>query len=319
MREKSLSLPEFIALFALLTSLTALSIDAMLPAFPEIASRALIRDQYEGARMAQVMSFIMTIFILVPMIAPALGQLILVVAGWRSIFAFFFVLALIAAGWLYYRQPETLPHHRRLPFSLVGVIRSTGLVLRHVKVMAYTAIAGVIFGAQVLYISTSQMMFYDFYHIDDWFPFYFALLASGIGSASLLNSQLVMRYGMYRLAVSALTGLTITSSALLLVSLGYDGIPPFLWFMTLCFLMFFCIGILFGNINAMAMQFLGRIAGLGASLVASLSSIIAVIFSISIGRFYNATMLPIAIGFVISAVIALILIIAAERSQPGVI
>lgn len=396
---KAIKLPEFIALFALMTSLTALSIDAMLPALPEIAqnlsvtnandtqlvvsmfilgmvfgesvfgpisdaigrkktiligiaiyccgavlamtaqsmtlllvgrivqgigvsgpkiaSRALIRDQYEGNAMARIMSFIMMIFIIVPMVAPALGQLILLFAGWRAIFFLFLLLAITVAVWLGWRQPETLPVERRIPFSIPAIIRTTGLVLKHSKVMAYTVTAGLVFGVQVTYLSTSQAMFQDFYNAGKQFPLYFAILALGIGMASILNSQLVMRIGMHRLTVNALVGLIFLSCLLLLVGLLTEGVPPFSIFMPVFFLIFFCMGILFGNINAMAMQWLGRIAGLGASLIASVSSLIAVAVSVSVGKFYNGTVFPLAIGYLVCAALALLLVISANKSRLG--
>ena len=183
--------------------------------------------------------------------------------------------------------------------------------------MAYTFTAGLVFGVQVVYLSTSQAMFQDFYNAGKRFPLYFAILALGIGMASLLNSQLVMRYGMHRLTVSALVGLIIFSFTLLIIGITHSGIPPFQWFMVLCFSMFFCIGILFGNINALAMQWLGHIAGLGASLIASISSIVAVMVSVSVGRFYNGTILPMALGFLACATIALALVLSAKRSTAG--
>jgi DHA1 family bicyclomycin/chloramphenicol resistance-like MFS transporter len=396
-----LSLPEFVALFSLTTSLTALSIDAMLPALrdmgqalavaepnntqlvvtmfifgmvfgeiffgplsdalgrkrailiglalfgvgavvamtaesleqvllgriiqgigcagPKIASRALIRDQYEGPAMARILSFIFMVFILVPMLAPALGQLVLTVADWRAIFFVFLIIAAIVALWLGLRQPETLEPARRIRFSLPNLLVNGALILRHGKVMAYTFAAGFLFGALLLYVSTAQAMFFDLYGIDETFPLYFAIIALGIGIASYFNSQLVMRYGMHRLAVIALSGLVLFSATLLAVALTCDGVPPFGAFMTLCFLAFCCNGLLFGNINAMAMQSLGRVAGLGASMIASVSSLAAVVISVALGRFYDMTVFPLAVGFLLAGVVSLGLVLAAHRSQAGAV
>jgi len=396
-----LRLPEFVALFSLTTSLTALSIDAMLPALrdigtalavaeanntqfvitlfifgmvfgeiffgplsdavgrkrailsglalfglgavvamtansleqvllgrfiqgvgcagPKIASRALIRDQYEGAAMARIMSFIFMVFILVPMLAPALGQAILTVADWRAVFLVFLVLAAVVAAWMGLRQPETLDPARRIRLSLPTLLANGALILRHGKVMAYTAAAGLIFGALLLYVSTAPAMFFDLYGIDETFPLYFAIIAFGIGIASFSNSQLVMRYGMHRLAVIALSGLVLFSGALLAVAAQYGGVPPFAAFMTLCFLAFACNGLLFGNLNAMAMQSLGRVAGLGASMIASLSSLVAVVISVALGRFYDMTLYPLAAGFLLAGALSLVLVLAAHRSQAGAV
>ncbi|MGD1879239.1 MAG: multidrug effflux MFS transporter [Kiloniellaceae bacterium] len=284
---------------------------------PKIAARALVRDQYEGPAMARIMSFIMMVFILVPMLAPALGQLVLTVADWRSIFFVFLAIAAIVAAWLGLRQPETLAPERRVRFSPVTILANGLLIARHAKVMAYTFCAGFIFGAFLLYLSTAQAMFLDLYGIGDTFPLYFAILALGIGIASFTNSQLVMRYGMHRLSVIALSGVVVLAGALFVAGLLYDGVPPFGVFMTLCFMAFFCNGLLFGNLNAMAMQSLGRVAGLGASMIASISSLVAVVLSVTVGRFYEASVVPLAAGFLLAGCVSLALVLAAHRSKAG--
>lgn len=398
-RTPALRLPEFIALFALMTSLTALSIDAMLPALPDmgrslgasdttvmqlvismlifgmvfgelifgplsdavgrkkaiyaglavysvgtllamtatsieqlllgriiqgvgvsgpkIASRALIRDQYEGEAMARIMSFVMMIFILVPMLAPAYGQAVMLLAGWRAIFVSFLILAVVVALWFGLRQPETLPPERRIPLSVHTLAVASWRIVRHAKVMAYTVTAGLIFGAQVVYYSMAQAIFQDIYGTGERFPLYFALLALGTGLASLTNGKLVMRIGMHRLAIAALAGLLGFSTVLMAVAFASGGVPSFAVFMGLCFVMFFCVGILFGNINAMAMQSLGRIAGLGASLIASISSLVAVAESVIVGRFYDGTIIPLVAAFAVSAAAALVLVALARRSRAG--
>jgi DHA1 family bicyclomycin/chloramphenicol resistance-like MFS transporter len=284
---------------------------------PKIASRALVRDQYEGAAMARIMSFIMMVFILVPMLAPALGQAILAVADWRAIFFVFLAIAATVALWMQLRQPETLPPSRRIRFSPALIVSNGALILRHAKVMAYTFSAGLIFGAMLLYLSTVQAIFIDLYGVGDDFALYFAFLALAIGLAAFSNSQLVQHYGMHRLAVIALLGLTLSSAVLLAVALMHGGVPPFPAFMAICFAAFFCNGLLFGNINAMAMQSLGRVAGLGASMIASISSLVAVILSVAVGRFYDQTVVPLACGFLLAAMVSLALVLAAHRSTAG--
>lgn len=286
---------------------------------PKIASRALIRDQFEGAAMARIMSFIMMVFILVPMLAPALGQAILALADWRAIFLVFLALAATVALWLQLRQPETLPPPRRIAFSVATILLNGRLIVRHGKVMAYTFAAGFLFGALLLYLSTVQAIFLDLYGVGDRFALYFAFLALAIGIASFSNSQLVHRFGMHRLAITALLGLVLFSATLLAVALSFGGVPPFAVFMGLCFAAFFCNGLLFGNINALAMQSLGRVAGLGASMVSSVSSLVAVMLSVAVGRFYDQTVVPLACGFLLAAVVSLVLVLAAHRSRAGAV
>ncbi len=284
---------------------------------PKIASRALIRDQFEGAAMARIMSFIMMVFILVPMLAPALGQAVLAVADWRGIFNVFLAIAAVVALWMQLRQPETLTPERRIRFSF-GIILANGrLIVRHGPVMAYTFAAGFLFGALLLYLSTVQAIMVDLYGVGERFALYFAILALGIGIASFSNSQMVVRFGMHRLAVTALVGLVGFAAVLLALALSHGGVPPFPVFMTLCFAVFFCNGLLFGNVNAMAMQSLGRVAGLGASMIASISSLVAVVLSVVIGRFYDQTVVPLTIGFLIAGTCSLVLVLAARRSRQG--
>ena len=284
---------------------------------PKTASQALIRDVYAGTAMARIMSFVFMVFILVPMLAPALGQAVLLVADWRAIFILFLALAAIVAVWLGTRQPETLAPERRIRFSFRTILGDAALILRHAKVMAYTFAAGLMFGALLLYLSTAQAMFADLYGIGDLFVLYFAILASGVGLSFFLNSQLVMRFGMHRLSVIALMTQLAFAGALLTVAVRSDGVPPFPVFMALCFLMFLCLGTLFGNLNAMAMESLGRVAGLGASIIASLSSLVAVTLGVAVGRFYDQTVLPLALGFILAGLISLALVLAARRSAAG--
>lgn len=280
---------------------------------PKIISRAMIRDQFEGSRMARVMSFVMTLFVFIPMIAPALGQLILSFTNWRGIFVFFLVMAVIATTWIMVDQPETLPVEKRKPIKRDVLLHNTSLILRNPNVMFYTVTAGLTFGIFLLYLSTSQIMFQQMYSIGDNFVLYYALLATGFGIAALLNSKLVMKYGMYRLCVAGTLGL-IGVGGLFLVT-GRDGPPEFIYFMVGCYALMFCVGLLFSNLSALAMQPLGKVAGLGASIVSAVSTILAVVISISAGRFYNNSLYPLIVVILVSAFISLGLLYYAHHNK----
>lgn len=284
---------------------------------PKIGTRALIRDQFSGEAMARIFSFVVMLIILIPMVAPAYGQLVLAIGGWRDIFISYAVLALIGATWLLLRQPETLNATKRIPLSFGTLGANTLLILRHPKVMAYTCVAGLIFGCQVTYLSTAQAIFNDLYDAGARFALYFAILASGIGLASFTNGRLVMKLGMHRQTVTALVGMMALSLLLFAVSLEGAGYPSLPVFLALGFGLFFCVGLLFGNINALAMEWLGRVAGLGASLIASLSSLVSVAVALVVGRFYDQTLYFLAVGFFGCAVLALALVLLARRSTAG--
>lgn len=275
---------------------------------PKIATRAMIRDQFAGDAMARVMSFMFTLFILVPMIAPALGQAVAHFGGWRSIFAVFLAMAGLLGVWLILRQPETLAPERRIPFRPGLLARNALNILKSRRVLFLIIATGFVFGSQLVFLSTAADLFRDAYGVRATFPIYFAILAGGIGLASFVNAQLVQRFGMDRMARSALLGLTLIGALMLLASLVFEGRPAFVLFMALGFCAFFCIGILFGNLNAMAMRTLGQVAGIGASLIASGSSLVATGFALAVGAFYDQTILHLAAGFFFGGAGALLLV-----------
>jgi DHA1 family bicyclomycin/chloramphenicol resistance-like MFS transporter len=282
-------------------SLEVMLIGRVIQAFgvsgPRIATLAVIRDKYEGEAMARVMSFIMMVFILVPMLAPIFGQTILFWFSWQHIFSSFLIYGLLIGLWFFVRQPETLPKEKRLPFSWSQLWISSKFILTNKLVMCYTLASGTIFGAFLAYISSSQTLFQHIYDTGELFPMYFALLAFSIGLASFINGNLVMRLGMRKLCTWAMIGWLLFSAVLTALCLTNDGIPPLWQFVAVLFCTFFCIGILFGNINAMAMQPLGAMAGLGAAIIGSLSSIISVPTAVLIGSFIDSSVTPVALGF----------------------
>jgi DHA1 family bicyclomycin/chloramphenicol resistance-like MFS transporter len=258
---------------------------------------ALIRDRYEGRAMAQVMSSAMSIFILVPVIAPALGQGLLLIAHWRAIFVAFLALALIILTWFTVRQPETLARENRRAFSLRQNMRAVREICSTRVSFGYTIAAGLISGGFLAYLTSSQQIFQDQYGVGTRFPLYFATLALALGGASFANSRLVMRYGMRVLSRVALYLLSILSIIFFTISWFLAGDPPLWGLMTYFMLLFFCIGLLFGNLNALAMEPLGHIAGIGASVVGALSSLLSVPIGILIGQSFNGTILPLVGGY----------------------
>ena len=284
---------------------------------PKIASRALIRDRFEGDLMARIMSLIFVIFMLVPMLAPAMGQLVLMISSWEGIFVLFIVWAALCALWLGLRQPETLTPDKRAPLSLRPLLSNSMLILGHPSVMALALAAGLIFGATLLYIGLAQAIFTELYDEGTRFPLWFAVLAIAIAISAFVNGKLVMRFGAQRLTTLALIGLTGLAATHFAVALAYGGIPPFPVFMTLAFAMFVFLGSLFGNINALAMRSLGRIAGLGASLVGAVSSLVSVALSTALAQFHDQTILPLVAGFLFAGVAALLLVQLAARSDHG--
>jgi DHA1 family bicyclomycin/chloramphenicol resistance-like MFS transporter len=276
---------------------------------------ALVRDQYQGRTMARMMSSIMAVFILVPAIAPAIGQGIIVIAGWRAIFGSLLALALIALTWFGVRQPETLLPRYRIPFSIDRVARAAAEVCRNRIALGYTIVAGFIMGAFLGYLNSAQQIFQELYRLGNRFPLFFGLLTLAIGSASFFNARIVMRYGMRRLTQRAMKLLASLSIFYLAIFYWMDGHPPFGLLMACLMTVLFCFGILFGNLNAIAMTPLGHIAGTGSAVVGSLSTFIAVPLAIVIGRCYDGTILPLIGGFAILSFFSTFIMRWAEKGR----
>ncbi len=282
---------------------------------PRVATLALVRDKYEGDAMARVMSLVMMVFIVVPMLAPIVGQAILLVADWRAIFYVLIVLVLVAVSWLALRQPETLLPEKRRAFSLYRIASAVNEIFHTRASIGYILLSGLIFSAFVGYLSSAQQIFQEVYGLGETFPFYFAALASAIGAASYSNSRLVMRFGMRRLCRTALIMLCCVS----LTFVGFvhitDGVPPLMVFMVAMIVLFFGFGILFGNSAALAMEPLGHIAGVGASVVGSISALISVPIGAFIGQQFNGTVLPLVAGFTVFSILSLGLMQWVEKGR----
>ena len=202
---------------------------------PRIVTMALVRDQYEGRLMARLMSFAMAVFIMVPTIAPALGQGLLILGGWRAIFVTFLVISAIVFAWFALRQPETLPADRRRPFSPRSIGQAVGEILRIRPAIGYTIATGFVFAPFVAYLGSAQQIFQDSYGTGALFPLYFGVLALSFGVGSIVNGRLVMKYGMRRLSKVAAGAIALISLVACPVAFAFDGLPPFWLFM--CYLL----------------------------------------------------------------------------------
>jgi MFS transporter, DHA1 family, multidrug resistance protein len=263
---------------------------------PRAVTMALVRDLYAGRMMARVMSFVMTVFILAPMLAPSLGQAIMSFSGWRGIFIGFVVLALVILIWFASRMPETLAPERRAPFTLRRVIDATTVIVKNRTAFGYTVSAGLVGGAFLGYLNSAQQIFQEQYALGKFFPVVFGIISLSIGLASFMNARLVMRFGMRFLVQWPLRVIFSLAMVALVVFQSTAGHPPLWLVMTYLMLTFFFIGLLFGNQNALAMEPLGHMAGIGSAVVGSLSTLIQMPLGTIIGQNYNGTIFPLVIG-----------------------
>jgi DHA1 family bicyclomycin/chloramphenicol resistance-like MFS transporter len=269
---------------------------------PRIVAVAIVRDEYKGRIMARIMSVVMAVFIIVPALSPALGQAMIYLGGWRAAFLGLVMVALPTMLWFMARMPETLHQDRRRPFSISSILKGLVVIINTRVTLGYTCASGLAFGLFLGYLSTAQQIFQTTYITGDYFALYFGLAALSIGGASFFNSRLVMWLGMRRLSLMAVIGLSLWSGGfLILMTQSLGGMPSLLIFMIWLLAAFFCIGIMFGNLMALAMEPLGDFAGLGSAFVGALSTMISLPLGWMISDAYDGTVYALVTGFTVLA------------------
>lgn len=293
------------------TDLNTMIIGRMIQGFGgascRVVSIAIIRDKYEGREMAKIMSLIMMVFIMVPALAPLLGQGILFIASWKMIFWFIFVFATIGMVWMHFRQRETLLPENRRQFSFSVIFSGAAETAKNPITLSFTFASGIMFGAFVSYLSTAQQIMQVQYELGDLFALYFGLLAIAYGASSYLNSKLLSKYTMQQVCFFFLVLQTLISFAFYLLSIAFDGNLPFNIFYTYMLANFFCIGALFGNFSSLALQPFGHMAGIATSVISSIQTIVAVIIGVTIGQFYNGTVQPLIVSFLLCGLVTLMI------------
>lgn len=283
-------------------------------AAPYITTISIVRDKYAGRHMARIMSVVMTIFMLVPAIAPSLGQGILYIASWRAIFILYVLYAVVITLWLFLRLDETLPAEKRIPFTFRMIAHGFREVVGNRITAAYTVCMGVCFGSLIGYLNASRQIFQVQFNVGDAFALYFGVLAVVLGISSLINSRLVERLGMYYISVRAFI-IMVASSAVFL-AVHFTGIDITLWmFMVYAACLFFSFGLVFGNLNAIAMEPMGHIAGIAAAVIGCTSSLISMALGAFIGQLYNNTLIPIVGGFLVLGALCVTIIVLTERAR----
>ena len=305
----------FIFLLASLICLYATSLETMVVgrilqgvglAAPRTVSISIIRDSFEGDRMARIMSFVTAFFILVPIIAPALGKLILDLSGWQGIFVAQMALALAVGLWFWKRQPETLHPEYKIPFNGGNLIKGFREFFRHGQTLVFTVISGLLNGAFLVYLSSAQHIFENQYHLKENFPYIFAGLAFSIGISTFLNGTLVMRFGMRRISMTAAIVFSLVALlyAVWFADAANPGIHVLLGFLSVLFL---CLGFMWGNFRSLAMEPIGHIAGIGAAINGFVSTMLSIPIATFIGSFVGATAWPLFSGLAICGLCSLVI------------
>ncbi len=280
---------------------------------PYVSAVAVVRDRYAGRDMARIMSLVMMIFILVPAIAPALGQGILFIASWRIIFLMYVALAAFLAAWIFLRLPETLKPEDKIRFNFANIAHGFHVIVKTRVTMCYMVSMGIGFGSFIGYLNSCQQIFHEQFHTGNMFAVYFGGLALVLGVASLINARVVQRLGMRYICIRATSAIIVTSA----IFLGLNfAVEIQLWmFLAFAAALFFFFGLMFGNLNAIAMEPMGHIAGIASAVIGATSSAISMVIGTIIGQFYDGTLIPIAIGFVTLNIVSLGLMLYAEKSK----
>ncbi|MDB2518040.1 multidrug effflux MFS transporter [Amylibacter sp.] len=284
---------------------------------PRAAGTAMVRDLYNGRKLARVISLAMMIFVLAPAIAPLLGQFLMISFGWRSIFTACTVAGLIAFVWLVIRQEETLIVENRRPFLISNLMQGYKTIFTNKRVIISTLVQALVLGGLFSYIASAPQIFNEWLNVESKFPLYFCGIALFSALSNILNATLVEKLGMWFLSTCAI-GFNMVFSTIILSIYYLELIPNFLYLQV--FIMWSCV-LLFtmamsvGNLMALAMEPVGHIAGLASSIIGSTSTLISITIAILIGMLFNGTGLPLITGVTILAIISFALNLKNPRSS----
>ncbi|MEM7485677.1 MAG: multidrug effflux MFS transporter [Bacteroidota bacterium] len=275
---------------------------------------AIIRDTYKGDYMARVMSFVTAFFILVPIVAPAIGKVILDAFNWQAIFYMQLGCTFLVGVWFWKRQPETLRPEYKIPITTHMFTDGLKEFLRYRETVAFTFVSGLVTGAFLVYLSASQHIFEDLYDLKDTFPYIFAGLSIAIGLSTFSNGKLVLRFGMRKLSFMAL--IAFCANATLFVLLFWSSPNPSVFVLVVfLFLQFFCLGFMWGNFRSIAMEPIGHIAGIGAAINGFVSTVISVPIASFIGNFVEDRVLPLFIGLALCGFASLAIFMVIKKTK----
>lgn len=274
---------------------------------------SIVRDLFAGRSMARFMSLVMTIFMVVPILAPGIGQLVLLFAPWEAIFVVLGIFGMIMLGWTWMRLPETLPESARQPLNLGAAMSAYGQILKSRVTFGYMCVSGVIFGALFSFIASSEQIFREIFGQTETFALWFAGIAGTLACANFLNSRIVEKVGMRRISQTALFVFTIGAAVLSAISYFYgEHLYIFFPLFALCF---GCFGLMGSNFSALAMEPLGKIAGTASAAYGFATTTVSSLIGMAISSQYNGSTIPITLGFVCLGLASLLIILITEKGQ----
>ena len=282
-------------------------------ASPRVIAIAIVRDRFAGRCMSKVMSFVMMVFVAVPILAPAIGQAVLEIGPWRWIFLVLLAASLITLVWSALRLPETHGERECMPLTLGRLRHAAVTVVTTRQTAGYALAYGFFFGTLMSYIGSAGQIFIDVYGLGANFPLVFGAVASVMIPASFLNTRLVERLGMRRVSHVAMLGFLAACGAMALA--GFPAKPPLVAFCLFIAATFFCFGLIAPNFNALTMEPMGEIAGTASSFVGFYTTGAAAVFGWLVGQSFDGTVRPLTVGFTALAGAALAAVLVTERGE----
>ncbi len=293
--------------------LLARAVQGMAAAVGQVVLRSAVRDLFEGRDMAQVMSLASTLFMMAPILAPAMGQLVLSVGPWQWIFGALALIGFAVWLWVLLRLPETLAVDQRVKINRTQIIASARTVLTDRMSLGYGLAMAMLSAALNGFLLSIQQIFEHVFHAADALPAGFAVMAAGMAAASLVNALIVKKYGMRLIGHAALLFFTLMGGVHLLLALqGHENMASFIFLQTLIMVGF---SLTAGNFGAMAMENMGSVAGMASSLQGSMGILLGIIFGTLIGRSFDGTTVPLYMGYFIAGLVALIIVFITEGGR----
>jgi DHA1 family bicyclomycin/chloramphenicol resistance-like MFS transporter len=273
----------------------------------------VVRDLMGGRAMARLMSLVMTVFMIVPILAPTLGQGIMLFAPWQWTFGVLGIAGLLMMAWIGLRLPETLPQEDRPTLNLAGSFRAYKQVLTTRVTLGYMCASGVIFGALFSYVASSEQVFRDVFDKSDTFVLWFAGIAAALSVANFMNSRIVERIGMRRVSHTVLLGFIV----LAIINTGAMAVygERLIIFYPLFALTFACFGLIGANFSALAMEPLGKIAGTGSAAYGFMTTTVASFFGWMVASRFDGSVVPILEGYVGLGFACLAIVLFTERGK----
>jgi DHA1 family bicyclomycin/chloramphenicol resistance-like MFS transporter len=292
--------------------LAARLLQGMAAASSRVLTISIVRDRFEGARMARLMSLAYMVFLLMPVLAPSFGQLTLLVASWRAIFFGLAAFAAIMFAWSVLRLPETLHPEYRRPFSVPAILSGARETLTTRQSIGYTLGFTLLIGGLMGYVMSVQQIVFDVFHRPGLIAITFAGIAGPMAITSYANSRLVERLGTRRIAHFGLSAFTLVAAIHFLNALHGESLGAFVVLQATTMA---CFGLSSANLGALAMQPMGHVAGTASSVQGTISTIVGALLGLAIGQCFNFTVLPMVGGDVLLGAAALLILLVTERGR----